>query len=261
VHLGAIVVTIFVVLGVAAFWVGKNQTNNSASDSAISSTSQVPSVDEVSPAQATPDGKSKTVAKASSIPTAQVTSSVRISSISPGSANSGQEIKIFGSGFGTGPGKVLFYNQIMGSNTPFMDVNTTIWSETKIHLTIPPAVGGQTIDVEVVNRDGTKSNRSKFMIQGGQPRIDGISPSNAQPLQQITISGKEFGSQSGRVSIYRTDNYDLSTPNYTCSISSWANDQIKCNLPSEVSNGTEYGFAIESSDGRKSSFTYYRVGN
>lgn len=188
-------------------------------------------------------------------------SKVKLNSITPSSANSGEEIRLIGTGFGPDSGKVYFFNQIMGSTTPFMNVIPTSWSDTEIKVTIPPAVGGQSIDVEVVHSDGTKSNRAKFTIKGGQPRIDGFSPSNAEPLQTVTISGKEFGSQNGAVNIYKLDNYNLSKPDSLCQIVSWTDTTIKCSLPSTVNNGTEYGIAIESSDGRKSSFKYYKVGN
>lgn len=188
-------------------------------------------------------------------------SSVKLESISPAAANSGDEIRLIGSGFGTIMGKVILYNQILGPNTPFMTITPNRWTDTEIKITIPPAVGGQDINTEVQHPDGTKSNRVSFHINGGQPRISSISPSNAQPLQQIALSGNEFGNQAGSVDIFSTNNVDLSNPNTKCEASSWSNSQISCKLPSNVNNGQEYGIRVVSSDGRGSSMSYYKVGN
>lgn len=214
-----------------------------------------------SPAETITTTKSVSTPKSTTSPTQQVNSRVKLSSASPAGGNSGEEIKLLGTGFGTITGKVYFFNQIMGPTTPFMDVTPSRWTDTELKITIPPAVGGQNIDIEVWHKDGTKSNRIKFTINGGQPRIDNFSPSNAQPLQSLTMSGKEFGDQAGKVNIYNLDNYELSSPNASCQINSWSNNTIKCTLPSTVNNGTEYGFMVESSDGRKSSFQFYKVGN
>jgi len=204
----------------------------------------------------------KTQQKNSPTPTQVVySSSVKLDSISPNRASSGEEIKLLGSGFGTVTGKVYLYNQILGPSTIFADVTPNRWTDTEIKITIPPAVGGQTINVEVIHKDGTKSNRSQFQIKGGQPRIDVISPNNAQPLQEITISGKEFGASNGSVNIHKIDSGDISSPYAQCQINSWGDTSIKCKLPSTVNNGTEYGFEIVSSDNRRSSFKYYKVGN
>lgn len=211
----------------------------------------------------TPTAILKTQPKSSptSSPTAVYSSSVKLDSISPNSANAGEEIRLLGSGFGTVTGKVYLYNQILGPSTIFADVIPNRWTDTEIKITVSPAVGGQTINVEVIHKDGTKSNRTQFQIKGGQPRMDVISPNNAQPLQEITISGKEFGANGGSVNIHKTDSGDISSPYVQCQINSWADTSIKCKLPSTVNNGTEYGFEIVSSDNRRSSFKYYKVGS
>ncbi len=191
---------------------------------------------------------------------AAYSSSVKLESVSPNVASSGEEIKLLGSGFGTVIGKVYLYNQILGPSTVFADVTPNRWTETEIKITVPPAVGNQTINFEIVHKDGTKSNRVQFQIKGGQPRIDNFSPNNAEPLQEITISGKEFGVSSGSVNIHEIGGGD-SSPLAQCQINSWGDTSIKCKLPSTVNNGTEYGFEIVSSDNRRSSFKYYKVGS
>lgn len=193
--------------------------------------------------------------------TPRYSSTVKLESIVPNTASSGEEIKLLGSGFGTVVGKVYLYNQILGPSTIFADVTPNRWTDTEIKITVPPAVGGQTINAEVLHKDGTKSNRTVFVIKGGQPRIDSISPNNAQPLQEISISGKEFGANTGSVNIHQTNSKDFSSPFAKCQITSWENGLIKCTLPNTLNNGSEYGFEIVSADNRRSSFIYYKVGN
>lgn len=256
-----IIIVMFIALGVGGYLVYRQQITVQPSKTAIVIPSSTPTA--TPSAIPTPNTVIKVQPKSSPVPSTSATvysSRVKLESISPNIAGSGEEIKLLGSGFNTVMGKVYLYNQILGPSTIFAEVIPNRWTDTEIKITVPPAVGGQTISVEVVHKDGIKSNRVQFQIKGGQPRIDGFSPNNAQPLQEITISGKEFGS-SGSVNIHKTDSGDISSPYAQCQITYWTDTLIRCNLPSTVNNGTEYGIEIVSSDNRRSSFKYYKVGN
>lgn len=207
-----------------------------------------------------PDSSSKPRQSSTPIPTIP-TSSVKIRSISPTTLNFGDELRISGSGFGSTMGRINLYNKIMGQNNAFSTVIPRSWTDTEISINIPPVVGGQLINLEVVHQDGTKSNRMQFTVNGGQPRIDSINPKNSAPLQNIEISGAGFGSSNGSIDLFQANSTNFNTPNAHCDIISWNDSTLKCRIPGSVNSDNEYGFQIVSSDGRKSSFVYYRVGN
>lgn len=258
-----IILIVLVALGIGGYFIYRGQVNVVPSRQTNVQPSSTPTVipSPISTPSATLKTQPKTSLTPSSPPKTVYSSTVKLESVSPNIANSGEEIKLLGSGFGTVTGKVYLYNQILGSSTVFTEAIPNRWTDTELKITVPPAVGGQTINVEIIHKDGTKSNRAQFQIKGGQPRIDTIYPKSMQPLQEITISGKEFGSNNGSVNIHKTDSGDISSPYAQCQNISWGDTSIRCKLPSTVNNGTEYGFEIVSSDNRRSSFIYYKVGS
>lgn len=261
--LAPILVVILITLGIGSYilYSSKQSLNQESGHKESSQSTSSPTISPTPTSTATLKTQPKSSPTLTLSPTAVYSSRVKLESVFPNSASSGEEIKLLGSGFGTITGKVYLYNQILGPSTIFADVTPNRWTDTEIKITVPPAVGGQTINAEVIHKDGTRSNKAQFQIKGGQPRIDIISPANSQPLQEITISGKEFGNNSGSVNIHKTDNGDISSPFAQCQIVSWGDTSIRCKLPSTVNNGTEYGIEIISSDNRRSSFKYYKVGN
>lgn len=256
-----LIMYILLFISFAGYILYKNQSPKSIQPQ----TSTVPVHTSTSPANATSSTTFSTKPQISPTPipspTPVFSSRVKLESVSPSVASSGEEVKLFGSGFGTLIGKVHLYNQFLGPSTVFANITPNRWTDTEIKITIPPALGDQTIDVEAIHFDGTKSNKASFQVKKGQPRMDSISPSNAQPLQSITISGNEFGTTSSTVNIYKTTGPDITTPFTKCENQSWDDNSIRCTLPSNVNNGSEYGIEIVTSDNRKSSFKYYKVGN
>lgn len=188
-------------------------------------------------------------------------SSVKVDSVTPSEGKIGDEIILTGLGFGPVMGEVILYNAKLGFNTPWMRLTPNRWTDTEIKITVPTLLAGnQTIYFEAQHKDGRKSNLVTFIVKGGQPRIDDISPRNAQPLQYIKISGKDFGSANGSVNFTEITNFSVTTKGQ-CEIVSWSQEEISCKIPSTVNNSVEYGVDIKSADGRQSSVKFYKVGS
>ncbi|MDO8429452.1 MAG: IPT/TIG domain-containing protein [Candidatus Daviesbacteria bacterium] len=188
-------------------------------------------------------------------------SSIKIDLVTPSEGKIGDEIILAGLGFGPVMGEIILYNAKVGFDTPWMRLTPNRWTETEIKVTVPTLLAGnQTIYFEVQHKDGRKSNFVTFMVKGGQPRIDDISPRNAQPLQNIKISGKDFGAANGSVNFTEITNFSVTTKGQ-CEIVSWSQEEISCKIPSTVNNSVEYGVDVKSADGRQSSIKFYKVGS
>lgn len=210
---------------------------------------------------ATLDTTSKNTSTPSSSPVTTTTKSSRVmlDSVSPSSANSGDEVRLLGSYFGTLSGKVNVYKA--GSDKVYAEVEPNRWTDSEIKITVPAASGNQKMDMEVVHKDGTKSNKVSFTVKLGQPAIDTISPTGARTTQEITIAGKEFGSKNGSINIYNKESKASDPVLVTCPISSWSDSVITCKLPSTLTGDSEYNFEIVSSDERRGAFKLYRLGS
>lgn len=181
-------------------------------------------------------------------------SSIRLDLVSPNTAINNQQIILKGSGFGFNMGKVWFYNDLGGNvGGPRIDS----WSDTEIKTGVYFVRGPRTFYLEVETASGGKSNKIPLIVSQGQPYILSVNPTVFTRGSRVIIQGTEFGS-SGNVKFYTAsnkgwDNFVLDGIN-----NSWTDTEIQFTVPSSL-EVKEYGIQIQTSDGRTSSFKFYRV--
>lgn len=181
-------------------------------------------------------------------------SRIVLKSISPSTANFGNEITLSGSRFTAKQGSVNFYNPdgSLAGGAPIV-----YWSNTVIKATIPAVKGHQRYSVEVITGSGEKSNRLAFTVNYGQPVVWSVSPLAGGPGKQIMLTGADFGPAKGEVNWYLPGS---SSPSGGSVVYSWTDTEIRANVPGILAPNREYVFVVKTSDGRTSSVKYYTVG-
>lgn len=187
----------------------------------------------------------------SATPAPSVTTAVEIDNVNPSSANFMQEFTVTGFNFGQAPGNINFrqYNQSFSSGGAV----ATFWSETEIKAKVP-AVKKGSYRIQVITADGKKSNEIRFSVNNGQPIVNSTSVRLLNGEYELVFEGKEFGSRRGEVNIYADSNIEAKGI-----IKYWSSSRVRFELP-DLSH-REYGFQIQTSDGRQSSLKYFTVGN
>jgi large repetitive protein len=93
------------------------------------------------------------------------------------------------------------------------------WDDTEIVCTIPPGQGGN-LPVSVVMYSGSQSSNT-LPFSYDPPSLTGISPMSGRQGTELTISGENFGSAAGSVTM----------ANMVCEVISWDHTQIECTVP------------------------------
>jgi hypothetical protein len=130
---------------------------------------------------------------------------VRNSCKTPNSGNTGDNVTITGTGFGT----------TQGSNTvKFNGATATVtsWSNTSIQTTVPAAATSGPVVVTVSNAPSDGVNFT------APPEINGISPQPAAVGANVTITGQNFGATQGSSVI--------TCNNFSPFVSSWTSSSI-----------------------------------
>jgi hypothetical protein len=114
--------------------------------------------------------------------------------ISPASALPGTEVTLLGRRFGIAPGQASFGQQ----NAP---VSLSNWADTLIRARVPLLDAGP-VGVKV-SQNNLDSNSVRFFVEqglsGAAPFISNITPNNGARGEYITITGNNFGNQTGLV--------------------------------------------------------------
>ncbi len=141
-----------------------------------------------------------------------------ITSISPSTGRTGDQITITGTGFdnvqGTG-------NVWLGSNYAGSVVS---WSNTQVVATI---ASGVTSGVAQIHQSGIWSNTISLTVV--TPHITSISPSSGYPADQITITGTGFGSSQGSGNVWLGSTYGT--------VVSWSDTQVVASIASNATSG------------------------
>lgn len=162
-----------------------------------------------------------------------------------------QEFILTGFNFGANPGSISFryYTQSYSSGgAPIVS-----WGNNEIHAKVPAVKKGSYL-IQVITSDKKKSNEIKFSVLNGQPTITSTSLSINNGDYELVFQGTEFGSKRGSIDIYVGSNLAGNGV-----IGYWSSSRIRFTIPSLPHQ--EYGFQITTSDGRKSSFKFFTVGN
>lgn len=183
-------------------------------------------------------------------PAPSISSAVEIDDVDPSSANFMDEFVITGFNFGSDTGNVNFRQ----SNQGFPSGGSPIisWSDTEVKAKVPGLKKGY-YRIQLITSDGKKSNEVKFTIKNGQPVINSTSVSFINGEYELIFQGSEFG-RRGEVNIYLGS--DIIAKGI---IKYWSSSRVRFELPSLVH--AEYGFQIQTADGRQSSLKYFTVGN
>jgi YD repeat-containing protein len=136
-----------------------------------------------------------------------------IASLNPSSGVYGTAVAISGSNFGTSAGTVAFNGQ---------SAAVTSWSDSSITATVPSNASTGNV---VVSNGGLQSNGANFTVS--VPSITGLSPSSGSSGTQVTISGTNFGGNTGTVTFNGT----------SATIVSWSANSIVAVAPSGVTSG------------------------
>ena len=203
-----------------------------------------------------PSKTPKPSASATASPTTAPTSTpapttvFEITDIEPSSANFDQEFTIYGTNLGTS-GSVNF--RLSSQSFSSGSAPIVSWGQNQIKVKVPALKKGS-YRVQVVRSDGQKSNEERFSIKAGQPVVNSNSIQAVNGKYELTFQGSEFGSRRGVVNIY-----DGSTLVGTGIIKSWSSSRVRIDLPTLARK--QYGFQIQTADGRKSSVQFFTVGN
>lgn len=89
------------------------------------------------------------------------------------------------------------------------------------------------------------------------PVINTITPANGLISTAITITGANFGANTGTINFYAAA---ATSPTASAGINSWTSTQINATIPGALSPSTQYSLEVITGSGDKSSKTNYFVG-
>lgn len=119
--------------------------------------------------------------------------------VDPASAKPGEKVNIYGKNLGT-LDKGVDKDFVSFGNVKTITLQTD-WTNTLIRSTVPVLDTGD-VALKITN-DGVESNSIKFIVKSGvsetSPIIDSITPSTGGKGQYISILGKNFGKEVGRI--------------------------------------------------------------
>ena len=168
------------------------------------------------------------------LPVMQVSSSPKITSISPNRVRYNQVVTIRGTAFGANQGtsRVIFHGGKEPSPSQYVS-----WSDTQIQVRVP--TGARTGNLQVVTTRGNDSARLTIT----SPWISRISPQNARPNTVVTVNGENFGSSRGSSSV-RIGSVVVS------SFASWSSSAIRLRIPLNTPPGN---LTVRTSEGTSNS--------
>ena len=168
------------------------------------------------------------------LPIMQVSSSPKITSISPNRVRYNQVVTIRGTAFGAnrGTSRVIFHGGKEPSSSQYVS-----WSDTQIQVRVP--TGARTGNVQVVTTRGNDSVRLTIT----SPWISRISPQNARTNTVVTVNGENFGSSRGSSSV-RIGSVVVS------SFTSWSSRAIQFRIPLNTPPGN---LTVRTSEGTSNS--------
>lgn len=191
----------------------------------------------------------------------QVNNIVRpgICAINPSSALPESDVIISGENFGDAQINPNVYKTVFGLNKAAVKN----WSGTSIRAVVPFS-DVATVGVSVFNND-IESNSYRFTVLGGisetSPVVSTISPNSGPGGTYITIFGKNFGSNPGRVHFHESASEasavisgDFSFPD-DCAQAVWTNDKVIVKFPKGLGTlNTNYFVQVMTADNKSSEF-------
>ena len=140
-----------------------------------------------------------------------------VASVSPSSGNTGTQVTVTGTGFGSTQNTLKF-----NGNT----ASVTSWSDTQIVATVPAAATTGPVTVSISN----VTSNADVLFTMPNPSISSISPSSGPVGTQVQINGSGFGATQGS-SIVKFN------PSTQAAIVSWSDSQILATVPGTATTG------------------------
>lgn len=182
-------------------------------------------------------------------------------SLTPGAGVTGDQVVLSGANFGQISGSTdgVFFSTQKAVIIPSQNA-VSGWSDTLISAAVPGIDYG---DVGVkVTRNNVESNSVKFSINSGinatYPIIESITPTAGPAGEYVTILGKNFGANSGRVWFKPGVASDALMGDTTfpsqCQSLWWSDGKIIVKAPTGGSAGIPYYVQVNTADNRTSAF-------
>lgn len=171
----------------------------------------------------------------------------------------GTTMIIYGRGFGTEVGSVVFKN---GSTVFEAPVAANDWRDYRVFSSVPGMISTPftEFDVYVVTKDGVEIGPHKYEVTYAQPQIYSIEPQGQRPGKMVTITGKNFTDEyPGRVSMYCDGVWHYAED--TNRDWSWSENTVTFQIPRSVPRGSECGIDLKTGATSIGVYKYYTVGN
>ncbi|MBI2012159.1 hypothetical protein HYS91_05320 [Candidatus Daviesbacteria bacterium] len=174
-----------------------------------------------------------------------------VTKVNPSKADFLQDVSLTGSNFGSTPGFVNFYNR---NSSLVAGAVISNWTNSEAKFKVPAILGHSRYYLELQKSDGTRSNKIKFYVDDGQPKINLLESSNARVGELLTIRGEELG-RRGKV-IFSQNGVNVAEG----AVRSWTSSRIRVYVPAGLNSGQEYGIQIITNDNRPTSLVFYILG-
>ena len=155
-------------------------------------------------------------------------------SLLPEAGPPGTVVTFVGVGFGTNPGRVVFLAAYASQGGT--DLAIRAWTPTRIEATVPMTLAAGNYTPELWTAAGTPVGPTSdaawpiFTVTGPVPKVTGLSPASAPAGSLITITGDNFGSTPGRVTLCQFCG-TLSAIDGTATIVSWTPTEVLARVP------------------------------
>ncbi len=155
-------------------------------------------------------------------------------SMFPMSGPHGTVVTFVGVGLGTSPGRVVFLSSLQTQGGTALAIRG--WTETRIQAIVPYPLATGVYTPELWTAAGIPVGPTSdvawplFTVSGPAPSVTGLSPAMAMAGSLITITGDNFGSKSGRVSLCQFCG-TASQIDGTATIVVWTPTEIQARVP------------------------------
>jgi cysteine-rich repeat protein len=159
-----------------------------------------------------------------------------IVSLSPTSGGEGQYVTISGTNFGSGTGAVWFEDpqsqeRVLADTESFPDACADdFWSDQEVLVIVPDGLGALGNYNVIVVAGGQESNAVTFNLTDALPTpgLCAIDPPNALAGDTVTLSGDNFGNDTGSVTF---------TSSLVGAVQSWVDGEIAVTVPAGAITG------------------------
>lgn len=163
---------------------------------------------------------------------------VVITDVTPSDITVGTEIVITGTGFGTKKPKLSTEPTVAGAKPPSEKFQVTSVTDTEIRAVVKKIhkdIGSSRRNL-IVSVKGEEPGLAVDALRIVAPVITDVSPAGVAPGAEVTITGNNFGTKKGKVSVGAFATKAARTA-YPAKVLSWTNDTIRIRLSKKQPDG------------------------